>query len=273
VDATVGLRRGYGRAVSSTTYDDVVRALRAAGCVFAEDEADLILDTAESPEQLAQMVRDRSAGRPLEVVLGWAEFCGLQIVVAPGVFVPRRRTEWLAAEAIALAQRPTGRRPVVLDLCCGAGALAAAVLAAVDAEVHAADIEALAVGCARINLGDDGRVHQGDLFEPLPEQLRQRVDVLVANVPYVPTGDIELLPPEARLHEPRVTLDGGPDGLDVARRVAAQAPAWLAPGGSVLIETSRRQVAAATTAFEAAGLTVRVSRCEDLDATVVIGTA
>ena len=257
----------YRRRVPPTTYDDVVAALRAAGCVFAEDEADLILAAAETPERIAEMVRDRSSGLPLEQVVGWAEFCGQRIVVRPGVFVPRRRTEWLAAQAIALANTIT--RPVVLDLCCGAGALAAAVSAAVDAEVHATDIEAAAVACARLNLR--GPVYQGDLFDPLPHELLGRVDVLLANVPYVPNGEIDLLPAEARLHEPRVTLDGGIDGLEVARRVVAEAPAWLSPGGSLLIETSDRQVPAATGVFEAAGLSVRVAVSDGLEATVVIG--
>jgi len=258
---------------SPTTYAEVVDALRAAGCVYAEDEAAMIVAAAESPRRLAEMVRDRSVGLPLEQVVGWAEFCGLRIVVRPGVFVPRRRTEWLAAEAIRLAARVAGRRPVVLDLCCGAGALAAAVAAAVDAEVHAADIGRAAVECARLNLGDRGQVHEGDLFEPLPARLRRRVDVLVANVPYVPSDEIDLLPAEARVHEPRVTLDGGADGLDVARRVAAGAPAWLAPGGSLLVETSERQVVTAARVLEAAGLTVRVAVSDELEATVVVGTA
>jgi release factor glutamine methyltransferase len=116
-------------------------------------------------------------------------------------------------------------------------------------------------------------VYEGDLFRPLPRSLRGRVDVLVANVPYVPTDEIALLPAEARLHEPRVTLDGGVDGLDVARRVAEAAPAWLAPGGSLLIETSERQVPTATGVLEAVGLTARVTVSDELEATVVVGTA
>lgn len=257
----------YRRRVPPTTYDDVVDALRTAGCVYAEDEADLIMAAAQTHEQLAELVRARTQGLPLEQVVGWAEFCGRRIVVRPGVFVPRRRTEWLAAQAIALARSITG--PVVLDLCCGAGALAAAVSAAVDAEVHACDIEPAAVACARLNLS--GPVYEGDLFEPLPRDLLGRVDVLVANVPYVPTDEIDLLPTEARVHEPRVTLDGGLDGLEVARRIAVEAPEWLAPGGSLLIETSDRQVATARQVFEAAGLSVQVAVSDDLGATVVIG--
>jgi len=257
---------------SALTHPDVVSALRAAGCVFAEDEADLLVEAAGTPERLAEMVRDRSAGLPLEQVVGWAEFCGLRIVVRPGVFVPRRRTQLMADEAAALAGRVAGRRPVVLDLCCGAGALAAAVARTVDAEVYACDVEPRAVECARLNLGDRGQVFEGDLFGPLPDHLRGRVDVLVANVPYVPTGEIALLPAEARLHEPRVTLDGGVDGLDVARRVVAGAPDWLAPGGSLLVETSRRQVGPATMLMESVGLAVRVVEFEELQATVVVGT-
>ena len=224
------------------------------------------------------MVDRRVAGLPLEQVLGWAEFCGRRIIVAPGVFVPRRRTEFLVRQAEALLrrdQREGAVRPgdVIVDLCCGVGAIGAALAAAVDrAEVHAADIDPVAVRCARLNLpGPRGHVYQGDLFEPLPAGLRGRVGVLVANVPYVPTGEIEFLPPEARAHEPRVALDGGADGLDVLRRVAAGAPEWLMPGGHLLIETSERQAPSAAAAFAASGLAVRVATSADLDATVVIG--
>ena len=251
---------------------EVVAALRSAGCVFAEQEAALILDAADGPETLADLVAGRVAGRPLEQVLGWAAFCGLRVVVHPDVFVPRRRTELMAAEAVVLARRVAGRRPVVLDLCCGSGALGLVVGESVDAEVHAADSEAPAVACARVNLAGRGAVHHGDLFDPVPADLRGRVDVLVANVPYVPTGEIRLLPGEAREHEPRVTLDGGYDGLEVVRRVLIGGVDWLAPGGSLLVETSERQCAAAVAAFEASGLAARVAVDEELGATVVVGT-
>ena len=230
------------------------------------------------------MVDRRVAGLPLEQVLGWAEFCGLRITVAPGVFVPRRRTEFLVRQAVLLARGDYPLRPpcegiarddprpgaVIVDLCCGAGAIGAALAAAVDrAEVHAADIDPAAVRCARRNV--PGHVYQGDLYEPLPAGLRGRVSVLVANVPYVPTAEIGFLPPEARAHEPRAALDGGADGLDVLRRVAAEAPGWLAPGGHLLVETSERQAPLAEAAFVASGLTARVVSSEDLGATVVIG--
>jgi release factor glutamine methyltransferase len=233
---------------------------------------------ARSPADLAAMVDRRAAGLPLEHVVGWAEFCGLRIIVEPGVFVPRRRTEFLVGQAAALARQFTGRRPgaapVVVDLCCGSGALGAALAAALGgAELHAADVDPAAVRCARRNLARaGGRAYQGDLYDPLPTGLRGRVEILMANVPYIPTGDIGLLPSEARLHEPRLALDGGPDGLDVLRRVAATAPGWLAPGGSLLVETSERQAPRAAGVMAGSGLDARVARCDELSATVVIGT-
>jgi release factor glutamine methyltransferase len=244
----------------------VATRLRAAGCVFAEDEARLLIAQARTPDELEDMVARRAAGLPLEQVLGWAEFCGLRISVDPGVFVPRRRTEFLVRQAAALA-RPAD---IIVDLCCGAGAIGAALAAAVDrAEVHAVDIDPAAVRCARRNV--PGHVYQGDLYEPLPGRLRGRVGILAANVPYVPAGEIRFLPPEARAHERLVALDGGPDGLDVLRRVAAGAPAWLAPGSHLLIETSERQAAQAAVAFADSGLNSRVVSSADLSATVVVG--
>lgn len=246
-----------------------VARLRAAGCVYAEDEARLLLTAATSPAEFTAMMDRRAAGLPLEQVLGWAEFCGLRIVVDPRVFVPRRRTEFLVDQAAALARRDA----VVVDLCCGSGAVGAALVAALHrVELHAVDIDPVAVLCARRNVPADGRVYSGDLYEPLPAALRGRVDVLVAIAPYVPTGAIRLMPPEARLHEPRIALDGGPDGLDVLRRVIAGAPSWLAPGGCLLVETSDRQAPPALDAVAGRGLIPRVARSDDLGSTVVIGT-
>lgn len=245
----------------------MVSRLRAAGCVFAEDEARLLLDAAAGPADLEAMVDSRVGGLPLEHVLGWAEFLGTRLAVAPGVFVPRRRTEFLARRAIRLT-RPGA---VVVDLCCGSGALGAVVAAAVrDVALSAVDIEPAAVACARGNL-PGGSVYEGDLYEPLPATLLGRVDVLLANVPYVPTGAVTLLPPEARLYEPRVALDGGADGLDVLRRVVAGAPEWLAPGGHLLFEMSVTQAPHAVDLVTEAGLTARVERDDEHDATVVLG--
>jgi release factor glutamine methyltransferase len=268
-------------AIPGIAAADVADRLRAAGCVFAEDEARLLIAAAvadagpagDAAGVLTRLTERRAAGLPLEHAVGWAEFCGLRIAVAPGVFVPRRRTEFLVARAAAAA-RATAGRPVVVDLCCGSGALGVALAAALgDVSLHAADADPAAVACARRNVTTaGGRVYQGDLFAPLPEELRGRVTVLLANVPYVPTGEIPLLPAEARDHEPRLALDGGPDGLDVLRRVAAQAPRWLAPGGCLLSEVSERQAARARSAVAAAGLTAALASDDELGATIVTGT-
>jgi release factor glutamine methyltransferase len=256
--------------MSESREETVVLRLRAAGCVFAEDEARLLLQEVRTAAELDALVERRVAGEPLEHVLGWAEFSGLRIAVAAGVFVPRRRTEFLVEEAIALA----GPRAVVVDLCCGSGALGVAVATAVDgAELHAADVDPAAVSCARGNVARvGGQACEGDLYEALPPALRGRVDVLLANVPYVPSDAIALMPPEARLHEARVALDGGADGLDVARRVIEAAPAWLAPGGSLLFETSEDQASDAVDTVSAAGLRGRVVADDERGATVVVGT-
>ncbi|MEU2112216.1 putative protein N(5)-glutamine methyltransferase [Streptomyces sp. NPDC019507] len=254
----------------SSSLPAVVGRLRAAGCVFAEDEAELLLSAARTCAELTAMVERRACGHPLEHVLGWAEFCGLRVAVEPGVFVPRRRTEFLVRRAVAA--RPDAG--VVVDLCCGSGAVGAALAASLPGtmvELYASDIEPAAVRCARRNLPEGARVHEGDLFDPLPGALRGRVDILAANVPYVPTEEVGLLPAEARVHEPLVALDGGTDGLDVLRRVTAEAGEWLAPGGILLFETSERQAADALAAVAASGLVPRVATCDELYATVVVG--
>ena len=247
----------------------VAARLRAAGCVFAEDEARLLIDAATTPDELDALVRRRVEGHPLEQVVGWAQFCGLRVVVEPGVFVPRRRTEHLARRAVDAAR---GNPGAAVDMCCGAGPVAAVLAAQVPGvEVWAVDVDPVAVRCARRNL-PDGRVLLGDLFDPLPADLRGRVGVLVANAPYVPSEEVAFMPAEARLHEARVALDGGPDGLDVQRRVIAAAPEWLTPGGTLLVETSRRQAPGTAAALTAAGLAVDVVTDADLDATVATGT-
>jgi release factor glutamine methyltransferase len=253
--------------MTAPSYSLVVTRLRAAGCVFAEDEARLLLAAARTPAELTELVEGRVAGLPLEHLLGWAEFCGVRIHVDAGVFVPRRRTELLAREASAGARAGA----VVVDMCCGSGAVGAVVAAGGSGvELHAVDIDPVAVRCARRNV--PGAVHEGDLFEPLPARLRGRVDVIVANAPYVPTDAIRFMPLEARAHEPAVALDGGVDGLAVQRRVIAEAPEWLGPWGQLLVETSQQQAPLTVDAFAVAGLVPRVVRCGELDATVVVGS-
>ena len=252
----------------------VVARLRAVGCVFAEEEAAALLAAVTGPAHLAALVGRRIAGEPLELVLGWAGFCGLRVAVEPGVFVPRQRTALLVEQAAALL-RGSSRAAAVVDLCCGSGAVGLAVATALGpVELHAADVDPVAVRCARRNLEPvGGRVHQGDLYAALPAGLRGRVDLLTVNAPYVPSAAVALMPPEARDHEPRTALDGGPDGTDLQRRVAAGARHWLAPGGTLLIETSARQAPLTAAAVEAGGLHAAVVRDDERDATVVVGTS
>ena len=274
--AAVGERVGalvVSAAHPSPIEAEIVLRLRAAGSVFAEEEAALLVtehtsDGTVDAAALDHAVHRRTTGEPLEVIVGWAEFCGLRLAVAPGVFVPRPRSALLVELAVTLT-RPGD---VLLDLCCGVGAIAAAVAARVPRlEVHAAELDPIAAECAARNL-PGGHVVVGDLYAPLPAALAGRIDVLVANAPYVPTSEIELMPREARLHELPATLDGGADGLDLHRRIAAEAPRWLAPGGHLLIETSERQSPVTREILESAGLAARVERDDEADATVVIAS-
>jgi release factor glutamine methyltransferase len=289
----------------------VIARLRAAGCVWAEDEASLLASAARSPAELDAMVARRAGGEPLEQIVGWAEFCGLRIAVDAGVFVPRKRSEFLVWVAVGLARsRGEAGWPVIVDLCCGTGALGLAVAAALSGgdapggdgagasglavaarptggntegsaspgarlggvSLHAADLDPAAVACARRNVEPaGGQVHLGDLFTALPSGLAGRIAVLTCNAPYVPTTEIAFMPAEARDHEALIALDGGTDGLAVLSRVAAAAPAWLAPGGVLLVETSERQAPAMAAAMTEAGLTAQVHEDDESGATVVTG--
>jgi release factor glutamine methyltransferase len=258
-----------------------------AGCVFAEDEVAVLLASAHTPLELEQMVQQRVAGAPLEHIVGWAEFAGMRVAVHPGVFVPRRRTELLLLHALRLmraepveapfdklrAHKPS--RPVVVELCCGSAALSLALASTLQhIELYANDIDPAAVRCAGRNLAGlagPACVLQGDLYESLPPSLAGRVDLLLANAPYVPTDSISLMPREARRYEPRVALDGGSDGLDVQRRIAAGASRWLAPDGHLLVETSRSQADESVAILERHGLATKVVTSDELDATAVIG--
>ncbi len=228
--------------------------------MFAEEEAALLREAATSAEHLEEMVTQREKGLPLEHVVGWAEFCGQRITITRGVFVPRHRTELLVDLATEL------NPGTVVDMCCGSGAVGAVIQRRLpDATVYAADIDPVAVQCARKNLTN---VFEGDLFDALPTHIRGHVDVVVANVPYVPTDDIQFMPSEARDYEARVALDGGADGLEVMRRVAQQARAWLRHGGHLMSETSARQAGEALNAFTAAGFDAKLVTSEDTTAVV-----
>jgi release factor glutamine methyltransferase len=266
---SIEVDHGQGRAAGGV--GEVVARLRAAGCVFAEEEAELLTEAAGGDEAvLLQLVDARVCGQPLEHVLGWVAFAGRRLVVGPGVFVPRVRTELLAELAVTMIDDHS----IVLELCCGVGAVAGALQhRRPEIELYAVDIDPVAVAYARRHIAAPGAVLLGDLFDPVPGRLHGQLDVIIANAPYVPTEAIELMPREARDHEPRQSLDGGADGADVHRRIIAAAPTWLRPGGGLLIETGREQSVITAAAMEAVGLGTEVITDDDRGGTVVVGTA
>lgn len=253
---------------SGVPEDDLVTRLRAAGCVYAEEEAALLV---AADGDIGDLVARRIAGEPLEWVLGWADFReesgdGVRVVVRPGVFVPRGRTIELALAAEELLPE----EGVLLDLCCGSGAIAAFLHDRVPGiSVYAADLDPVAVACAQENL-PFGQVFVGDLFAPLPVDLQGTVDVITANTPYVPSDKVALMPGEAKDYEPRHTLDGGADGLALLRRISVEATTWLRPGGALLIELNESQYDAARGVFEEAGL-LTSARIDPDGTTVIIG--
>ncbi len=249
-------------------HTDLVTRLRAAGSVFAEDEAALLIRAAADDAHLERMTQRRIRGDALEHVVGWTDFCGLRIPLDAGVFVPRRRTEVLARATLDRVRDGD----LVVELCCGAAAIGRFLIEHRRIELHAADVVPAAVANARRTLESRATVHEGDLFDALPEALRGRIDVVVANVPYVPTAEIEHLPRDFRDNEPRVALDGGADGLDVLRRLVGVAPAWLRPGASVLVESSLDQAAAAAAVLQDAGFAPRIDIDDELEVAVVSGT-
>lgn len=262
--------------------DELVRRLRAAGCVFAEEEAALLAAATDDPAERERWCRRRETGEPLEQIVGWVQFAGDRYRLGPGVFVPRRRSEFLVERAAATV--PTGfRHPVlVVEMCCGVGAIGLAITRRllgrnVAVEVHLADIDPCALQWADRNGSSlppssvHVSIHQGDLWTAVPADLQGRVDLVVANAPYVPTAELAFLPGEARDHEPAAALDGGADGVDLHRRIVADTPRWLAPGGAVVIETSDRQADLTAAVMADAGLTVRIDHDAERAATAVTG--
>jgi release factor glutamine methyltransferase len=202
-----------------------------AGCVAASDESDELIQAAAGDlDVLADLVTRRTNGEPIAWLTGAVTFCGIKLVVTPGVYVPRWQTEPLARRA-ALLLSPAG---VGADLCTGAGAVAAVMARAVPtAQVIATEVDHASVLCARANGLD---VFEGFLDDPLPREFAHRVEVMTAVVPYVPTDSLRLLPRDVQAFEPRLALDGGIDGTELLAEVARRSTSWLRPGGSLLME-------------------------------------
>ena len=225
--------------------ESVTARLAAAGCVAAGAEAAELVAAAPDPPTLEAWVRRREQGEPPSWITRSVRFCDLTLHVTPAVFVPRHQSEELARRAAAVLPEH-GR---ALDLCTGAGAIAAHRLATVPtAWVVAVDRDPVAAACARQNgvptvVGDlDGSLHGDAGF-----------DVVTAIAPYVPTDELRLLPADVQRFEPRLALDGGGDGLDLVRRVVAAAGRLLRPGGRLLVEVGGDQDRVLAPTLAAAG--------------------
>jgi release factor glutamine methyltransferase len=210
--------------------------LADAGFVAAQEEADeLLARAAGDVELLDSLVARRLTGEPLAWITGSVAFCGLQIRIDRGVYVPRWQSE-------PLARRAVERLPAhgtAIDLCTGAGAIARTMSAnRPGARVVASDLDERAVACARAN---DVEAYRGDLFAPLPGGLQRHVDVVVGVVPYVPTPDLPLLQRDTLAFEAPLSYDGGRDGTEILRRVLADAPRFLRRGGALLLELGGQQ--------------------------------
>jgi release factor glutamine methyltransferase len=237
----------------------VLNALAEGGCVAPDAEARALLRaSSEGAGPIDELVGRRLRGEPLAWIIGWVSFCGIRVVVDPGVYVPRPHTQGLARRAVSLL--PAGG--IAVDMCTGSGAVAAVVASAhPHATVVATDIDPVAVVCARNN---GVRALVGSLDKPLSPSLRGRVDIMTAVVPYVPTEELHLLPRDVVANEPRRAIDGGRRGTTLLVRAAEAAARWLRPGGSVLLELGGDQAGEVATALADAGLSeILVHRDDD----------
>lgn len=208
--------------------------------------------------RLRELVRRRGRREPLQHLLGTANFCGLELEVGPDVLIPRPETELLAERAWQAAQalEAAGHTPRVLDLGTGSGCLALAVAGhTARAEITALDVSPAALAVARRNttrlsLAERVRFLESDGFAALAAD--EGFDLLVSNPPYIATAEIATLDPEVRDHDPRLALDGGPDGLAWYVLLAAEAPAWLTPDGLAMLEFGDGQADGIRELFRAA---------------------
>jgi release factor glutamine methyltransferase len=215
---------------------EAVRRLTAAGCVAPAEEAEELAVAARGDDEtLAALVGRRSTGEPLAWITGRAAFCGRSVLLAAGVYVPRWQSGPLAERAAALL--PLAGRAI--DLGTGSGAIACLLLdRRPGASVIGTELDPVAARCARQN---GVTVAEGDLFEAVPASWEGTVDVVIAVLPYVPTGEIAYLPRDVLAFEPKAALDGGDDGLEVVRRAVSESRRWLRSGGHLLIEVGGDQ--------------------------------
>jgi len=255
---------------SSPALAKTAARLAGAGCVFAAEEARLLIDNADGPDELAALVSRRVFGEPLEHILGWVEFDGLHLRVGPGTFVPRQRSLFVAALAVAEARSRNGC--LVLEMCSGVAPIAAVVARDVPGARVVASDRGASAEYARANV-PAAAVYVGDLFEALPDELRGTVGVLAAVPPYVPDDAAGQLPREAREFEPSKALLGGHDGLAIVRRILCDAPGWLDDASVVLLEMHRSQTAAAAVEAAACGFSAEAVASSDEQTAVLRCTA
>jgi release factor glutamine methyltransferase len=236
--------------------DALAALLGGAGFVAAQEEADQLLARARGDDVLlAALVARRLTGEPLAWIVGSVWFCGVEVRVDPGVYVPRRQSEQLVRRAVS--RLPAGG--VAIDLCTGSGAIARVLMAErPGARVVASDVDARAVACAA---GNGVEVYRGDLFAPLPRELAGRADLVVGVVPYVPTPELPLLQRDTLTFESPLAYDGGHEGTEVLRRVLGDGRRFLRPGGALLLELGGGQSGA---------LTADLARLGYLDVTVLV---
>lgn len=243
--------------------DGVAARLRAAGCVYAEQEAGILVEAAGGDDAaLETLVARRVAGVPLEPLVGWVQFGSLRLEVGPRVFVPRQRSLQLARAAVRVAREQA--RPVVLEPYSGVAPIAASVAAvAPAAELHVADIDPNALRYARRNLPATAGVHESDGLAGVPSSLRGRLTLVASVPPYVPTTATDFIPREALDHEPGAALFAGSDGLDHVRDLVDELLGWLAPNGVALIELNRQQYRSAAGDARRAGWSASARRGSD----------
>lgn len=214
--------------------------------------ADDVSVDAAAEQSFTAMLERRRSGEPLQYIEGTVQFGPLELAIDPRALIPRPETEQLWYLAVRRMATPP---EVVVDLCTGSGNLALACKHTwPEAQVFATDLSNDAVALARENaqrLALDIDVRTGDLFAPLPENVQGRVDLLVANPPYVTAEELDMLPAEVRDHEPVIALLAGPEGDEVLARIARDAVDWMRPGGLVAVEISEFRVPAVAALFAA----------------------
>lgn len=211
-----------------------VTALRAAGVVAAEDEAEDLVRVARDRDELAAFVARRAKGEPTAWIVGSVRFAGVDVVIRPGVYVPRWQSQQIAIHAASHLGSDATETALAIDLCTGSGAVGAYLNRShPGCRVVAVDIDPVAVACARAN---GLEAYEGDLFAGVPADIKGRADVVTAVPPYVPERMVDVLSRDVVAHEPLRALLGGRSGLDVARRIVGSAAEWLRTGGALVVE-------------------------------------